>query len=187
MAICPVGWTCADIGAATPTGSQSVDANGSWTIEGGGPDIWGTADAFHYVWQTLAADGVIQARIAAQQNINAWAKAGLMLRQSTDAGSPYYAVLVTPGQGILVQYRAVSGGMTSTAAQIAGAAPAFVRVGRSGNTYTAYTSADGLTWTAIPGSVTTLSITGGVLEGMAVSSHTSAEAGFATIDAVKPG
>jgi outer membrane protein assembly factor BamB len=186
-AACPVGWTCGDIGSVTPAGAQSVSTSGSWTIEGGGPDIWGTDDAFHFVWQTLAADGAFQARVASQQNTNVWAKAGVMLRQSIDPGSPYYAVLVTPAQGIVVQYRAVSGGTTAVAAQLAGAAPVFVEVGRSGSTFTAYTSADGVTWTAIPGSATILSMPGGVLEGMAVTSHTGVQAGFATFDAVKPG
>ncbi len=67
----------------------------------GGGDIWTTADAFHLVNQTLAADGsVTRPTSPRQQNTSAFAKAGPMLRATTDPGSPYYAAFITPGEGI---------------------------------------------------------------------------------------
>jgi hypothetical protein len=183
---CPAGWTCADIGTPTPAGGQSLSTTGTWTIQGGGADIFGPADSFHFVWQTLVADGTIQARVSSQQNTSNWAKAGLMLRQTSDPSSPYYAVLVTPANGVVVQVRATTGGNTQTVAQLAGAAPVYLEVGRAGNQFTAYTSADGVTWTPIPGSSVGLSITGSLLEGMAVTSHNTAQQGAVTFDVVKP-
>ena len=50
--ICPAAWTCADIGGALPPGQDSL-SSGTWNEIGGGGDIWGTADAFHFVSQTL--------------------------------------------------------------------------------------------------------------------------------------
>ncbi len=44
LSACPSGWTCQDIGGATPAGSQSLSA-GSWTVQAGGNDIWATSDS----------------------------------------------------------------------------------------------------------------------------------------------
>src|SRR5207249_8593680 len=96
------------LGGATAMGSQSV-SNGTWTIEAGGSDIWGNSDQFHFVWQSLASDGGISARVVSQTNTNAWAKAGVMLRQSSDSNSAFYAAMVTPGHGIVIQYRSSAG------------------------------------------------------------------------------
>ena len=106
--VCPAGWTCSDIGGPVPSGQQTL-TGGQWSLFGGGGDIWGTADAFHFVSQTLAADGSISAHVTAQANTDPWAKAGVMLRATTDPGSPYYAAFVTPGNGIAVQWRTAQG------------------------------------------------------------------------------
>ncbi len=149
--LCPTGWSCNDIGYPTPAGEQTFNA-GSWTIRGGGSDIWNTNDEFRYVSQTFSGDGSISAHVASQQNVDPYSKAGVMIRQSADPGSVNYAVLVTPGNGILVQYRATALANAAIAASITGVAPQYLKVGVVGNTFTAYTSPDGTNWTAIPGS-----------------------------------
>ena len=73
--LCPSAWTCTDIGGPLPPGTDSSPA-ARGTKTGGGGDIWGTADSFHFVSQTLAADGTVTAHVTAQQNTSAWAKAG---------------------------------------------------------------------------------------------------------------
>ena len=50
---CPTSWTCSDIGGPLPAGHQTL-TGGVWSLFGGGGDIWGTTDAFHYVTQTLS-------------------------------------------------------------------------------------------------------------------------------------
>ena len=82
-------------------------------MTGFGSDIWGTADSFHFVYQPLAADGSMSAQVVSQTNSSAWAKGGLMMRLTTDPGSPYYAVFATPGNGVAVQWRTAQGGSTS--------------------------------------------------------------------------
>jgi hypothetical protein len=114
---------------------------------------------------------VLSANVASQTNTSAWAKAGIMLRSTNDPGSPYYAVFVTPGNGTVVQWRGAQGGASSQVG-IAGTAPVYVKVSRTGTGFAAFTSPDGTTWTAIPGSSVTLpNITGAVLTGLAVTSH----------------
>src|SRR6185436_19114387 len=63
-----------------PSGWQSGDLGAVGVVRGAGADIWGTADAFRLAYQTLSGDGQIVARVASVQNINAWTKAGVMIR-----------------------------------------------------------------------------------------------------------
>jgi hypothetical protein len=183
---CPAGWNCADIGYTAPAGSQSL-SSGTWTIQGAGTDIWGTADQFHYVWQTLPADGNVSAKVVTETATDPWTKAGVMLRQTTDPGSAYYAVYVTPGNGITVQYRPSQGASAAQLATLTGTVPAYLEVSRTGTTFTAYTSSDGVTWTAIAGSSVTVSMTGTLLAGLAVASHNGATLATVTFSAVQIG
>ena len=119
LAACPSGWSCNDIGGPLPAGQDSLN-NGTWSEVGGGADIWGTSDSFHLVSQSLSGDGTVSAQVTSQQATDPWAKAGVMMRGSTDPGSPYYAVFVTPGNGIDVQARASQGGTSVQVASEAG-------------------------------------------------------------------
>ena len=180
---CPASWTCGDVGTPAPAGTQSLSA-GTWTLQGGGADIFGTADAFHYVWQSLAADGSLSARVVSESSPSAWEKAGPMLRATTDPGSPYYAAFATTGNGVVVQWRAAAGGSTGQVA-VAGVTPVFLRVTRTGTSYAAATSPDGATWTTVPGSTMTLAnLTGPLLRGLAVTSHSNGKAGTVVFDTV---
>ncbi|HWW09456.1 MAG TPA: PQQ-binding-like beta-propeller repeat protein [Candidatus Acidoferrales bacterium] len=186
---CPGGWTCQDIGGATPAGAQSLSA-GSWTVQAGGNDIWNTSDSFRLISQSLGADGTFSAHVASQTATDPWAKAGVMLRGSNDPGSPYYGVLVTPNNGVVVQWRTSLAGNTNQI-QLAGAVPLYLRVSRWTDTsgapltyLTAYTSPNGTNWTAIPGSTQQFSLTGALLAGMAVTSHNGAALSTVGFDGV---
>jgi outer membrane protein assembly factor BamB/regulation of enolase protein 1 (concanavalin A-like superfamily) len=168
---CPANWTCADVGSPIPAGSNYL-VNGEWSVLGGGSDIWGSNDEFHYTAETMPGDGTISAKITSQQNTDPWAKAGIMLRASTDPGAPYYAIFTTGGNGAIVQYRTAAGNSTSQLTGVTSGAPIYVEVVRSGNTYTAYTSTDGTNWTSYPGSAVTIpGLSGSILGGMADTSH----------------
>ena len=162
-------------------------AAGVWTIQAGGADIYGTADQFHYVWQTLAANGSVSAHVTSQSNTSGWAKAGVMLRSTTDPGSPYFAAFITPSNGISVQYRRTQAGTTAKVAIASGTVPTYLEVSRSGGTFSAYVSPDGVTWTLIAGSTVTLNITGSMLEGLAVTSHHTGAMCTVTMDTVVTG
>ena len=170
---CPGGWTCADVGAATiPTGSQYY-YNGTWSVLAGGKDIWDTYDEMHYVYQTLNGNGSVSAQVASQGDSDPWAKAGIMIRASgSDQSSPYFAVLVTPGNGTVIQYRDTEGDSTSQITGVTTTAPIYLKVTRSGSTFTAYTSPDGVNWTAFPGgSVSLPAIPTSATAGLASTSH----------------
>jgi outer membrane protein assembly factor BamB len=184
---CPGGWTCADIGNPGAAGIDSV-INGTWTIQGGGDDIWTAADQFHFDWQTCNGDCSISAHIISQTNTASWAKAGVMLRSSTDPGAPFYAALVTPGNGISVEYRTAQGAAALQQVAVPGTAPLYLKVARTGATFSAYTAQDGMPWTLIPGSSITLSgMSGALLAGLAVDSYSSTALSTVTIDSVTAG
>jgi HKD family nuclease len=174
----PSPWTDADIGAV-PIAGSAQDTNGTFTVKGSGADIWGTADAFHFVYHSLSGNGSIQARIAGVQEANSWSKAGVMIRETLAANSKHALMLVSAAKGVAMQWRPSTGGSTLNATGSASAPPRWVRLVRSGNVITGYESADGTTWTAVGSQ--TISMTSNVFVGLAVTSHTTAAATVATI------
>jgi len=164
----PSPWQTADIGAVGATGSAS-HSSGTFTVVGSGADIWGTADEFRYVYQSASGDCEIRARVATQQNTDGWAKAGVMIRETTGATAKHAMMAVTPANGLAFQYRTATGGASTHVAGGAGTAPWWVRLVRSGSTITAYKSTDGSNWTTV-GSVS-ISMTASVQIGLAVTSH----------------
>jgi len=150
-------------------------ASGSIVMNAIGTDIWGTADQFRYVYKTLNGDGTLVARVDSLDNSNAWAKAGVMIRQSIAPGSVHAFTAVTPGNSCAFQRRptadaaSTSDNWTGTAVT----APYWVRITRTGNVFKAETSPDGVTWT-VHGTDQTIPMTNPVLIGLALTSHNAA-------------
>ena len=183
---CPTGWSCSDIGSPALAGAQTFDAaSGTWTITGGGVDITGPTDQFRFAWQSETGDASVSAHVVSQTASSSNAKSGVMLRASTDPAAPYYAVLVSPGAGIKVQERSVQGGGTTKLANPTGTTPTYLKVTRSANTFTAFTSADGATWAPIAGSTFTMNPGPTLLAGLAVNSHNAKLLGTATFQTVQ--
>ncbi|MDD5261391.1 MAG: putative Ig domain-containing protein, partial [Methylacidiphilales bacterium] len=178
----PSPWTNQDIGSVGVTGSSSY-SGGVFTVNGGGADIWNNADSFQYVYQPASGDCSITARVVTQTVTDWWAKAGVMIRSDLTAGSAYAAMLVTPGNGLAYQYRTTAGAGAQNVSGGAGAAPYWVRVTRSGNTFTGYTSPDGTTWTQV-GTPLTIAMGTNVYIGLPVCSHNNTTLSTATFDNV---
>ncbi|MGE5359995.1 MAG: alkaline phosphatase family protein [Bacteroidales bacterium] len=172
-------WANADVGAVGLAGSTTYGAS-SFTVQGAGADIWGTADGFQYVYQPIASDGQIVARVTGLQNTNTYAKAGVMIRESLAAGSPHVILDMKPGGGIEFMKRASASGTTSYLAGTTMAFPAWLRLQRTGNTIVGSVSSDGVAWTTV-GSTTT-SMAASALIGMPVTSHVTTTLTTATFD-----
>jgi len=166
----PSPWLSRDIGSVGIAGSASY-ANSRFTVAGSGSDIWGTSDQFRFVYQSLSGNGTITAKVYSQTNSDGWAKAGVMIRESLNANSRQAMAVLSPSNGVRMQYRTSTGGSSTDVNGGSGAAPVWLRVTRSGNTFTAYRSADGTTWTQI-GS-TSISMASSAYVGLAVTSHTN--------------
>jgi regulation of enolase protein 1 (concanavalin A-like superfamily) len=176
----PPSWSSQDVGVVGIAG-HSTQSSGTFTVEGAGADIWGTADAFQFAWQTLPGDGKLIARVASISGTQAWVKAGVMVRQTLDAGSAHGLMLISAAKGVAFQRRTVSGGL-STSSGLSGSAPAWVKISRIGTNLTASVSSDGLEWQIV--GYDTVSLTGAVYFGLVISSHDQAERASATFDNV---
>ena len=173
----PTGWDDADIGAVSTPGTAGFNGS-TFSITGQGADIWGTADAFHYAYRAVSGDTTIVARVASVQNVNAWTKAGVMIRETLDAGSAHAFALVSAARGVAFQRRPTTGGTSVSTAGTLSTAPRWVKLTRVGNVFTAYESSDGTTWSEIGSQ--TIAMNASVFIGLAVTSHStsSASAGF---------
>jgi hypothetical protein len=181
----PSPWVTTDIGSVGLAGSASYStgSGGTFTMAGSGADIWGTADAFRYVYQTSSGNCSIGAQVTSQLDTDPWAKAGVMIRQTTNAGSIYAAVLVTPGNGITFQWRSTTGGSASSVTQGGLAAPYWVELTSTSNSFAAYYSSDGMSWTQL-GSTQSISMATNATIGLAVCSHNNSLLSTAAIDNV---
>jgi len=154
---------------------------GTYTMIGSGTDIWdvsgigtGYHDEFHFAYRTLTGAGSIVARVESVENTNAWAKAGVMIRETLDADSVHAMMAVTPASGVSFQRRNVTGD-TSAGDTTAGiSAPYWVKIERdlSGN-FSTYHSANGSTW-QMQGTPDNISMSSNVYIGLAVTSHDAA-------------
>jgi phosphatidylserine/phosphatidylglycerophosphate/cardiolipin synthase-like enzyme/uncharacterized protein (DUF2141 family) len=179
----PSGWSHADIGATGATGNATF-ANGTFTVTGAGADVWGTADALHYAYRTLAGDGTIVARVASIQNVNDWTKAGVMIRNSLSpsAAQGFMLVASSATKGVPFQRRPVDGGTSMSTSGSQSTAPRWVKLVRAGNLITGYESGNGTTWTLVGSDTFTMGTT--VLVGLGVSSHVTGTNATATFDNV---
>jgi hypothetical protein len=181
---CPSGYSCADIGDPAIVGDQQLSA-GKWTLSGGGFDIWALSDQFHFVWQPVSAAASVSARVTAVSDTSSNTKAGVMIRAGTDPAAAWYAVFVTPSNGIEVQYRSEDGDICAQSANPAGTVPQYLRVTRNGDLFTAYSSADGVNWTPISGSAVPLpELAGALIGGIALGSHDAQALATASFDSV---
>jgi hypothetical protein len=168
----PSGWGDVDIGSPASAGLASY-TNGTWTITGGGADIWGAGDQFNFCSNSLAGDGMIIARVISQSGTDVWAQAGVMIRNDSTTGSPEAAALITPGNGVTFRYRLTAGGSTAQSFTTGTTTPVWVRLSRSTNTFTAAYSSDGINWTQL-GSSQTIAMANTALAGLAVTAHNNA-------------
>ena len=181
------GWQSLDIGGSA-AGSTNI-AGGVFTIEGNGTDIWDTADAFRFVYLEGTGDCEIMARVTAQEQTNAWAKAGVMIRQSLAAGSQHAFMCRTPANGMSMQGRQTANGISYNDNGGANAFPRWVWLRRTGNTFTGRYAADSGgqpgAWTATPlGGSLAVTMTGTVYVGLAVTSHENGILSTAVFDNV---
>src|SRR4051812_766518 len=179
----PTPWMHRDVGVVGAAGNATFNSSTTtYTVKGGGADIWGNADAFHFLYRPMTGDGAIVARVTSVQNVNSWTKAGVMIRETLDPGSAHATMFVSYSKGTAFQRRTASGGTSTSTTGPLTAAPYWVKMERIGTTFNAYTSADGMTWTLVGSD--TIPMASAVYVGLAISSHTTAAAASATFDNV---
>jgi len=178
----PPPWATQDIGVVGISGSAGY-VDGTFYIQGDGGDVWGSSDAFRFVYQPAAGDADIVARVTAQQASDPFAKIGVMFRQSLDPSSLQVILDRRPTGDLEFMVRSGTGESTAFIAGGSSALPTWLRLARSGRQFVAYQSMNGTTWNAI-GSIDIPAAGFTVLAGLAVTSHDGAALSTAALDNV---
>jgi hypothetical protein len=140
-----------DIGGVAAPGGATFDSSGTYTVNASSFDIWNTTDSFQYVYKPLVGDGEISVRAVNVGPTDFWAKAGIMMRESLRADSRNAFMLETPNlDGFdhnepVFQWRTDPGGFTADSGNHVmhePPAPIWLRLVRSGNTFTGYWALD---------------------------------------------
>src|SRR2546426_14216 len=176
----PVSWLDQDVGVVGLAGSAGY-ANGTFTVAGAGQGTFFTSsDGFHFVYQSLSGDGTMVARVVSLQG--SAAQAGIMVRETLNAGANH-VYLFDYSSTIYMTERTSTGASSSYQSLGSGALPYWIKLARSGNVFTMYSSADGVNWLQL-GTSQTVSMAQNAYVGLAVSSRTTSSLATATFDNV---
>ncbi|MCX5643640.1 MAG: hypothetical protein NTZ17_02990 [Phycisphaerae bacterium] len=152
-------------------------APGIITMSGSGTDIWNSADQFRFAFKQLSGNGSLIAKVESIDNTDPWAKGGVMIRESLDPGSRFAAVYATAGNGVRYQARLLNTGAATsdtaiaTPEQIALQTPVWIKVDRTGNNFSCFYSTDGVKWISMSWNPQTITMSGTIYIGLAVTSH----------------
>jgi len=189
----PAPWQAQDIGSPTSAGRTYASSSGLFNVYGSGTGISGTSDQCQFSYLPLNGDGTIIARVKNEVGTNSIytsanvnAKAGLMIRESLDANSTNAFMALRPvvsgtaGGNIFSARAATSGTTTTTVLNNAQSVPSWLKLVRSGTTFTGYTSTDGTNWVA--SGTTAIGMATTAYAGFAVTSSGTAQKATAQFD-----
>jgi regulation of enolase protein 1 (concanavalin A-like superfamily) len=148
----PPYWESRDIGTTGQSGSSSYDSQVEvWTVQAAGVNIWGTNDAFHFVYRPLNGDGVAIIRVDSLEDTHTFAKAGLMIRASLSPDAKHALVNVRPNATWEFLARVETGGLTTAVGGTGADVPRWLALIRRGNQVEAFVSfKTGVLWPGSP-------------------------------------
>lgn len=162
---------------------STVYSAGTYIVRGSGYDIYDYFDEFRFVHRPWSGDGEIIAQVMSMENTDPWAKAGVMFRETLGTDSRYVFMTLTnniDSNGIAFQRRTAPGAHAEHTPGGLGGTPHWLRLVRSGTTFTGFASTDGANWRQI-GSAN-VAMGSQIYVGMAVSSHNRAKLNRAVFD-----
>jgi len=147
-----------DIGDVGRPGFVSLAGPDSFTLNGAGQDVVANGnDALYYAYETMTGDGEMVARITGLQLY--WDnRAGIMIRESLAPAARYVSIVSRPSEskkgsnpvgvneGAELKVRNAAGAIPSILAAQDLSMPNWLKLNRTGDTFTAYLSADGASW-----------------------------------------
>ncbi|MBC8216828.1 MAG: hypothetical protein H8E73_00030, partial [Planctomycetes bacterium] len=164
-------------GYPASVGSFTEGPVGTFTMTGSGADIAGTSDQFHFAYRALTGPATIIARVNSVQNTHAWAKAGVMIRETLETNSKHASVFVTPENGVAFIGRTDPDIASFSENETGITAPHWVKLERDavGN-FTASRSTNGSTWLPIGSAFPeNIPMDGTIYVGLALTSHDAAQ------------
>ncbi len=171
----PIPWTIQQIKpySGVAPGTIAVLSSNSFRIVGAGgastggatADLWtGTNDSNTYVSMPWKGDGTFTARLTSLTSTDAAAKAGIIFRETTNAGSRYSAIYLIRNSGgaVLYQHKTATNGASTGTNFFHGSInnrgiPEWIRLVRTGDTFSLFYSENGTSWTQLSSRVNTMS------------------------------
>jgi uncharacterized repeat protein (TIGR03806 family) len=178
----PKNWRDADIGNVSSAGEASA-LNGLYNLIASGDDIWDVADSFNFACTPLDGDGQIVARVTSMQFTDPWAKAGVMFRENFSPGSRHALMAVTAGGGSAFQRREIADKISGNTDGPVLTIPYWVKLVRTGDTFTGYLSADGKIWQRVDS--VTLPLGKTIYAGLALTAHNNSALNSSLFDNVE--
>ncbi len=177
--------TATDVGN-TEVAGRSTEMGGSYTLvaAGSGLSSSGTSDGFHFLAAPVSGNFDVRVRVVSKLNPGGdnSCRLGLMARASLAPDALYAATFYRGDGSHSWQYRTTTGAAPgSSSGSTAYTLPRWLRLVRSGNTFTAYHSADGSSWSQ-RGSAQTVALPAEALLGLALTSAETDTASTAVFD-----
>lgn len=158
-----------DIGTTREGSTVYITSSGEYHLKGGGADIWGAADDFHFSWVQLSGDVNLTADVRfPSSSPERLRKAVLMVRQNLDPGSAYADVAIHGDGHVNLQFRTRAGGKTDDTLSTQHGSTR-LRIERRGNQFTAFAGEAG--GALVPGSPVAVVMRDPVYVGIGVCAH----------------
>jgi len=147
------------------------------TVGASGADLWTANDEGRFVYKSLVGDGSITAKVESLAVVHAWAKAGVMIRETTDANSAAAYPVTSGSSGMTFQHRLETAVNATSDTGVRGDwadrndRPVWVRVERIGDELNGYISVDGETWEPSANNPQTIVMVPEVKIGLCATSH----------------
>ena len=167
-----IQWIDADVGGPTFKGSSVKNGDGTYTIQGGGSDIWNASSQFHYLYAWASGPSwEITAQFQSFTGPDAWSKVELLAAVADptvgpQGGDPFIAMMDTlpssfsppyttdgtagVNNGGIDQFRTAANGNADWLQAGATPAPAYpndwFKIQRQGSVFNLYKSSDGVNW-----------------------------------------
>lgn len=145
-ALLPMGWGNADIGGPAEAG-YAANADGIWKVAGSGAGTGGRTDQFQFAYKPLGGDGEISGQSPSQSSNVAQAEAGVMIRDGRGSHAAYAMMFVSPDRSVHFSSRSTGADQPDDVTYHGSGQ--WLKVARSGDSFTGYVSTNGKSWTKV--------------------------------------
>jgi len=166
----PAPWFSVDIAGAL-AGGQKINKPDSFTVWGGGADIWGQTDQFRFIYQNRDDDFELSVKIVSLEDVHDYAKAGLMVRTSLNPASSLVLLSCFPTGRIELAFRMKKNNGMQAKNPGSGMFPdVYLKLKRKGRTISSFIKTGTSSWQKVK-EITLIDIQKNVYAGLAVLSH----------------
>ncbi len=179
----PGTWVGANVGSTGTFGSECyLSATGNYSINGAGTLSSTNVDGFRFIYATLNGNGSITARVNSLTTPSN-NKAGVMIRESLANNARSASSLIVRASSSwrsqFVRRTSTGANASITQPNTTTTPPYWVRITRSGNTFTAHRSSNGSSWSQIGSATIAMSSTTYI--GLAVASGSTSASATASL------